>query len=171
MTTHQKALLVVIGYELIAVQGAIVSFNDSEGVPWSLQSLLIALVLIPVFVYLLSRLAQVIFRIQIVMLPQQEFIPRCRICESTHRFYYVTREVAAITEHWNTMHERSVKVSELGALTCDKGHFIEFMKTTETRKSRSYKQSLKTLAAKMRTLREGFHAMYASDIPESDTQS
>lgn len=155
MTTHQKAMIwVAITY--------LFSLDQVFTVAHSLRSLVEYLVLLPLTVYAVVRLAMIAWRVRVVILPYQEFTPRCPECESRGFRYNVTRVAAKITEHWNNAHEHRVTVKTSSHMECDRGHFVEFRKRDTTVKRTRKGMSL---AKRLRALRKGFHEMYAVDQP------
>lgn len=161
MTTNQNALLAVACSYLLTVS-ALIEDHTSIG------NYIVCLVVIPALVYALARIIQVLFRMRMIVTPHDLSVPRCRICEQEHRSYTLERVAAVVTERWNVSHEHRIEVKESNSIVCDKGHFIEFRKSSETKNSRKRRQAARSLAPYLRALRKGFHDMHNPDDVDSD---
>lgn len=157
MTTHLKACVVAV---LILLIGGEAFLNG----PHSVHSFAILVFGLPMLAYVLTRIVLLLNRVRIVVLPYEEFIPRCYTCEDNGNHYSAERTAVTITEKWNSYHRHSVDVKRSDSIKCDHGHFLEFRHIVVKDFSKKERRiDTKRVAAKLRALRLGFHNMYSVD--------
>ena len=161
MTKNQQAMLWVTITYLVAFE-SLVQLHSTDFWLYFLW-----LIVIPGVVYVVARFWETMWRTRIIVLPYQQFTPRCLLCESKDLPYTIERVASRVIERWDTMHKHSVEVKNSEHLECGRGHFVEFRKMPTQQRRKSSKGGL---AKYLRALRMGFHKMHVEDKPALDTQ-